>query len=71
METQKPDIVVLSEYDYLDALRLKDPAAQSYFTALRRDYQRRDKQQDEMPTRGLPHDMLYTNPIISFYTRKP
>jgi hypothetical protein len=71
LETQKPDVVVLSEYDYLDALRLKDPVAQSYFAVLRRDYQRQDKHQDEIPTRGLPHDMLYTNPIISLYTRNP
>ena len=84
LEAKKPDIVVLSEYDYADALRLKDPDALRYLEALRRDYTPSTTFVDRntalsaaytriegLPTRGWPHDMLYTCPIISFYTRKP
>ena len=84
LEAGKPDLVVLSEYDYADALRLKDPAALRYLDALRRDYTRSTILADNnaalstqytliegLPTRGWPHDMLYPCPIISFYKRKP
>ena len=84
LELKKPDIVVLSEFDYMDTLRLKDPAALRYFAALKRDYKRSSVFVDNnsalstqyvllegMPTRDWPHDMLYTNPIITFYQRKP
>ena len=84
LEARKPTTVVLSEYDYMDALRLKDPDALHYLKALKRDYRRRFVLVDGnpalstqyhlvegMPTRGWPHDMLYTCPIISIYQRKP
>jgi len=84
LEAQKPDIVVLSEYDYADALRLKDPVALRYLEVLRRDYKPSFTLVDNnsalstqytriegLPTRGWPHDMLYTCPIISIYKRKP
>ena len=84
LEAKKPDLVVLSEYDYADALRLKDPEALHYLEVLRRDYTRSTILADNnsalstqytriegLPTRGWPHDMLYTCPIISFYKRKP
>ena len=84
LETKKPDLVVLSEYDYADALRLKDPVALRYLEVLRRDYTPSTILVDNnsalstqytriegLPTRGWPHDMLYTCPIISFYKRKP
>ena len=83
LETKKPDIVVLSEFDYSDALRLKDPAALHYFAFLKRDYKRsfvlvdgnsalstQYRLVEGMPTRDWPQDMLYTNPIITFYKRK-
>ena len=83
LTAKKPDIVVLSEFDYMDVLRLKDPAALRYFAVLTRDYKRSFVLVDNnsalstqyrlvegMPTRGWPHDMLYTNPIITFYRRK-
>ena len=38
LETARPPLVVLSEYDYDDALRLHDPAAATYLQVLRRDY---------------------------------
>ncbi len=76
LKTQKPEVVVLSEYDYDDALRLEDPAAKAYLAALTQNYARQtvlpSKFQDapEFPSSSLPHDMTYTNPIISIYRRK-
>ena len=83
LEARRPDIVVLSEYDYADALRLKDPDARHYLEVLRRDYTPGTVLVDNnsalstqytriggLPTRDWPHDMLYTCPIISFYKRK-
>ncbi len=80
---KRPDVVVLSEYDYMDALRLKDPNALRYLQVLKQDYKGPDtfvnfnsalsetyERIEGMPTRGWPHDMLYTNPIISVYRRR-
>ena len=81
LEAQKPDVVVLSEYDYDDALRLHDPAAAAYLAALNRDYMPaagfappRDalnisQKQFDLPTRDLPHDMTYPSPDIVIYTK--
>ena len=72
----KPDIVALSEYDYDDALRLGDPAAKAYLALLTRNYTRqlvlpsRYRSAPDFPSSGLPHDMTYTNPIVSIYRRK-
>ena len=81
--TQHPDIVALSEYDYMDALRLKDPNALRYLQVLKQNYKKpmtfvnfnsafsaMYNRVEGMPTRGWPHDMLYTNPIISIYRRR-
>lgn len=83
LSAKLPDIVVLSEYDYMDALRLKDPNALRYLQALNKRYKRQFALVDGnpafstqytlvegMPTRGWPHDMLYTSPIISIYRRR-
>jgi len=88
LKSQKPDFVVLSEYDYDDALRLKDPSVNRYLSVLWQNYQECDSAAritldplsilgnlptsvGAMPTHGLPHDMLYTNPYIIIYQRKP
>ena len=78
-----PDVVVLSEYDYSDVLRLKDPDTLHYLQVLNQYYKRSHllvnynsafsgqyTRLEGMPTRGWPHDMLYTCPIISIYRRK-
>ena len=79
-----PEFVVLSEDDYDDALRLHDPVAIAYLQTLRRHYalvpfdetdDNRDVQglHDDaygLPTRDLPSDMLYTNPVILIYKRR-
>jgi hypothetical protein len=77
LETQKPDVVVLSEYDYDDALRVKDPAAQAYVAYLDNNYKYTEGFSsvysnaliDGMPTRNLPHDMTYPSPGIVIYSR--
>jgi hypothetical protein len=83
LSAKLPDVVVLSEYDYMDALRLKDPNALRYLQALNKYYKRGLVLVDNnsalstqytltegLPTRGWPHDMLYTSPIISIYRRR-
>jgi len=80
---KRPDYVVLSEYDYMDALRLEDPNALRYLQVLKQGYRGPEtfvnfnsalsatyNRTEGMPTRGWPHDMLYTNPIISIYRRR-
>lgn len=82
LQTAHPDLVVLSEYDYRDALRVHDPAALAYLTALRQDYVQcavipepgREyltcHEDDRLLVHNLPYDMLYTNPEITLYQRK-
>ena len=81
LRAKKPDYVALSEYDYDDALRLKDPAAVRCLQALQQGYQSHyvnyfsvdfltilDGLPTDVagwPTRGLPHDMTYTNPVVT------
>ena len=78
----KPNVVVLSEYDYNDALRVHDPAALAYLAALNQNYQPAagflpalpypvggSKERDGLLSRGLPHDMLYPSPDIVIYRR--
>ena len=70
----RPPFVVLSEYDYDDALRRRDPAAKTYLQALMQDYHRAvsvggGEGRYGLPTHNLPSDMLYTNPVITIYTR--
>ncbi len=77
LRAQKPDVVVLSEYDYDDALRVKDPAAQAYVAYLDDNYKYTESFSsvyskvliDGMPTRNLPHDMTYPSPGIVIYSR--
>lgn len=77
-----PHYVVLSEYDYRDALRLHDARALAFLSALRRGYApaavftgppplfRRHGSIDGLPTQDLPHDMLYPNPAILIYEQR-
>jgi len=77
LNARKPAYVVLSEYDYNDPLRLKDPAATAFVAVLRRDYFQALHTQfslqtiGHLPTSSLPQDMTYTDPIILIYQRKP
>ena len=77
--SDKPDVVVLSEYDYDDALRLHNPAATAYIAELRRDYSafiefpplysHIPSHLAPLPSRDLPHDMTYPSPQIVICTR--
>ena len=85
LEARKPDYVALSEYDYDDMLRLKDPDAVRCLQGLQRDYRSSSVNiypidflaiLDAMPTnvagwptRGLPQDMTYTNPVVILFYR--
>ena len=81
LEAARPPLVVLSEYDYDDALRLHDPAAIAYLQALGRGYTSQVVVLETLDptvhanayglfTHTLPSDMLYPDPIITLYTRK-
>ncbi|MDR3709070.1 MAG: glycosyltransferase family 39 protein [Capsulimonadaceae bacterium] len=83
LERSKPDLVVLSELEYHDRLRLHDPAARAYVHYLTANY-RVDRtsakrtvglltaQIDDLPVSDAPVDMLYTDPItLVFYRRLP
>ncbi len=74
---KRPDYVVLSEYDYADALRVHNPAAAQFVQALTQEYApttRLENVTEQMvgglPTHGLPHDMLYTDPTILVFERR-
>ena len=84
---KRPDYVILSEYDYADALRVHNPAAVGFVQALRQsgNYELSGRvvsldplasldglptQVGGMPTHGLPHDMLYTNPTLLVFKRR-
>jgi len=79
LKAQKPEVVVLSEYDYDDAVRLHTPEAEAYIAELRRDYPASIEMPPayshmpthlaSLPTRGLPHDMTYPSPQIVICVR--
>ena len=73
--TQQPPVIVLSEYDFADALRLQDPAAAQYQEMLRDHYTvAASFVRTSLFARGqrqnLPHDMTYPSPAIYLYQRK-
>jgi len=87
LNARRPDAVVVTEFDYADSLRQKDPVVLHYLSDLHRDYGARyvniypfnpivlfdllSPHGYALPEQGLPHDMLYTNPYIIIYQRKP
>ncbi len=80
LKAQKPDFVVLSEYDYNDALRLHNPEATAYVAELRRDYtafiqfppvySHVPTHLAPLPSSGMPHDMTYPSPQIIICVRE-
>lgn len=82
LQAQQPDVVVLSEYDYGDPLRLHDPTAAPYLAYLARTYTsvnvysprlstlNRSKSRLNLPSRDLPHDMIYPSPDIVIFTKR-
>ena len=87
LKARRPDAVVVTEYDYADTLRQKNPIVLEYLRVLHRDYSMHyaniypfnpivlfdllSPGDSALPEQGLPHDMLYTNPYIIIYQRKP
>lgn len=77
---EKPDMIVLSEYEYYDRLRLQDPDAVAYCQYLQANYNTYWAEVRlpstappaimGMPARQLPHDMLYTNPVTLLFVRR-
>jgi hypothetical protein len=69
---QSPGSVVVSEYDTMDALRVKNPSAIAYMSALNNGYKIGFEAGGYGAVPGLfmqhlPHDMIYANPEIQVY----
>jgi hypothetical protein len=72
LQHDRPAVVVLSEWEYYDRLRLKEPAALAYCRYLRQHYSidvygaaglfDRPAAIDGIPASKLPPDMLYVSP---------
>jgi hypothetical protein len=81
LQTRRPDVVLLSELEYYDRLRLGEPAALAYCSYLRAHYSiqayciadpfARLFTIDGMPASTLPPDMLYASPITLICFRNP
>jgi hypothetical protein len=77
----KPDVVLLSEFEYAAPLRLGDAKARAFVAELRADYHPPIvvgtptgfvplMHVDGLPVQSLPYDMLYTNPQTLIFVRK-
>lgn len=97
LKSANPDFVILSEYDYADAQRLKDKGASVYLDYLtdqdhahpyyevafyyygdlglprkvKELFPEEGLHAVSLPTRALPHDMLYPSPTITIYSHTP
>nr|MDQ2687334.1 glycosyltransferase family 39 protein [Armatimonadota bacterium] len=72
LRTARPEIVILSQYDWADARRLNAPAAAQYFSALRQNYHvaaHFEREGLNGRRQNLPHDMTYPSPAIDIYQR--
>ena len=78
LKRESPDVVLLSEFEYEDRVRLDDPSARAYFDVLNADYTLTRRFADRPSLFGmrvpwvgeLPHDMSYVSPTILIYQRK-
>lgn len=73
---KEPDAVVVSEYDTMDALRLGRTDTKAYLSALNANYWPAFqagglKPPPGLPMADLPHDMIYADPQITVYVRRP
>lgn len=77
LSTVQPDYVIMSQFEYYDVLRVKDPSALAYFDVLGRHYVL-EREFNSLLTRysglfalgPIPHDMSYASPTIRIYSRK-
>ncbi len=81
LNNDKPPVVVLSEFEYYDIMRLKLPIGRDYVQQLNRNYNPPLvfksvhplgglTEIGGLPTQDLPHDMLYPGPTVLVYTRR-
>jgi len=76
LKTVQPDYVMMSEFEYYDVLRVKDPNALAYFDVLDQYYVL-ERQFNSLLTRysrffalgPIPHDMSYASTTIRIYSR--
>jgi len=73
-DADKPAVIVLSQYEYKEAIRLKEPAAMAYVDRLQKDY-RVGREfggywKAEVGPSGPPHDMMYTDPATWVFIRR-
>ena len=76
LKKEKPEYVIVSEFETRDRARLKDPQYYAFENVLDRDYTEthtfnRDQIGSLYPSFGsnLPHDMSYISPSITIYKR--
>jgi hypothetical protein len=73
LDDDRPPIVLLSEFDYRDALRLGRPKVKRYLAKLRAQYRVGAEfggYGNKLDTSGPPYDMLYANPATWVFVRK-
>lgn len=74
LDVDKPPVVVLSQYEYKDAIRLRKPAALTFLTTLQRDYRVGAEfgggNDPKIGPSGPPHDMMYSNPATWVFVRR-
>ena len=75
LRVQAPQVVVISEFDRMDAVRLQLPSARDYMAYLRGAYSPGITFGHRRPPLGvfmpdLPNDMLHNDPEITVYTRR-
>jgi hypothetical protein len=74
LDIDRPPVVLLSQYEYKDALRLKRSDALAFLARLQADYRPAAEfggyGDREIGPRGLPHDMMYANPATWVFVRK-
>ncbi|MGO8669795.1 MAG: ArnT family glycosyltransferase [Capsulimonadaceae bacterium] len=75
LDIDQPPVVVISEYDYRDALRLRNADAIAFLTDLRQHYHVGAEfggyGTPHIAPSELPHDMLYCNPATWVFVRTP
>ena len=73
-DSQKPQVVVLSQYEYKDAVRLHRPDALTFLVRLKKDYTPAAEfggyGKADIGPNGPPHDMMYDNPATWVFVRR-
>ena len=81
LESCRAPYVVLTEYQYVDPVRLRWASSSAYLASLRREYGPPlvfrsthplggAREMGGLPVQDLPHDMLYPAPTILIYVRR-